>query len=210
VSGPATRLDPAGLARLSPRAGATGLLLGRDTDRAAVLVPLFRPEPTRCVVIAGPWLARVVVFRCLALGAKVLVRTTEPQRWDGLGTVIPGPTPATGHVGEPVLHVADLGGRTGGDLAADASWQTLFTVADQLTEPAAAVLASADTVLVQRMWPQQAEYVASALRVEPSVAQAIAALPDDSAVLLAEGQYRQLWLGSTALERRMFGPPQRM
>jgi hypothetical protein len=206
----ATRLDAAALARISPRAGANGLLLGRDTDHQPVLVPVFGPEPTRVVAIGGAWLARIVVFRCMALGARVLVRATEPQRWDGLVTVVPGPIPATGHAGEPVLHVAVLGGRSGGELAAGAGWQTLLTVADQLTEPAAAALAAAGPVLVQRMWPQQAEYVASVLRVAPAVAQAIAALPDDSAVLLADGAYRQLWLGPTAMERRLFGPPQRV
>jgi hypothetical protein len=215
-----TRMDASALARLSPRAGATGLLLGRDAQRAPVLVPLLRPEPTRAVLIGGSWLARIVVFRCLALGARVLVRTTEPRRWEGWDpagrvVVIPGPQPVTAHAGEPVLHVADLGGHTGGDLDADAGWQTLLTVADQLTDPAAAALAAADVVLVQRMWQQQASYVASVLRVDPpaaqaEAAQAAAALPDDSAVLFGAGTYRQLWLGPTALERRLFGPPQRV
>jgi hypothetical protein len=213
VSGPATRLDHAALARLSPRAGGTGLLLGRDPDRVPVVVPLLRPEPTRVLLIGGAWLARLVAFRCLALGARVLVRTTEPQRWNGLDanrvTVVPRPEPVTGHLGEPVLHVADLGGRDGGDLAPDAAWQTLLTVADQLTGPAAAALATADAVLVQRMWAQQAAYVASVLRVAPASVPAIEALPDDSAVLLRAGTYRQLWLGPTALERRLVGPAQR-
>ena len=219
VTGTPTRLDAAGLARLSPRAGATGLLLGRDAERAPVLVPLLRPEPTRVLLIGGAWLTRIVVFRCLALGARVLVRTTEPQRWDGLGaaaanapdrvTVVSGPDSAPGHAGEPVLHVADLGGRTGGDLPTGAAWQTLLTEADQLTEPAAAALRAADHVLVQRMWAEQAAYVASALRVDDAAARAAVALPDDAALLLGFGRYRQLWLGPTALEQRLFGPAQR-
>ena len=215
-------MDGSALGRLSPRPGATGLLLGRETGsgRAPVLLPLLRAEPTRVVLIGGSWLARIVVFRCVALGARVLVRTTEPRGWEGMDaagrvTVVPGPQPVTAHPGEPVLHVADLGGRTGGDLESGAGWQTLLTVADQLTDPAAAALPGADAVLVQRMWPQQASYVASVLRVEPpaaraAAAQAAAELPDDSAVLFSEGTYRQLWLGPTALERRQFGPPQRV
>jgi hypothetical protein len=220
VSGVGTRMDASALARLSPRAGAAGLLLGRDTERNPVLVPVLRPEPTRVVLIGGAWLTRIVVFRCLALGALVLVRTAEPRRWDGLGaaaanapgrvTVVPGPASVVGHAGEPVLHVADLGGPTGGDLAPDATWQTLLTVADQLTEPVAAALPGADHVLVQRMWMQQATYVASALRVDVAAAQAAAALPDDAALLFGGGRYRQLWLGPTALEQRLFGPPQRV
>ena len=227
VSGTATRMDAAALARLSPRVGATGLLLGRETGpdagRAPVLVPMLRPEPTRAVLIGGAWLARIVVFRCLALGARVLVRTTDPGRWNGLGaaaanapdrvSVITGAQPVTASPGEPILHVADLGGPAGGDLPSDAGWQTLLTVADQLTEPVARALPVADLVLVQRMWPQQAEYVASVRRVNQGAAQAVAALPDDRCVLFdgggGGGRYRQVWLGPTALEQRLFGPPQR-
>ena len=38
---------------------------------------------------------------------------------------------------------------------------------------------------------------------------ALRALPDDAALLLSFGKYRQLWLGPTALEQRLFGPAQR-
>jgi len=95
------------------------------------------------------------------------------------------------------------------DLPTGAAWQTLLTVADQLTEPAAAALRAADHVLVQRMWAEQAAYVASALRVDDAAARAAVALPDDAALLLGFGRYRQLWLGPTALEQRLFGPAQR-
>jgi hypothetical protein len=59
------------------------------------------------------------------------------------------------------------------------------------------------------MWPQQASYVA-ALRAAPAAAQAATVLPDDAALLFDGGTYRQLWLGPTALEQRLFGPPQRV
>jgi hypothetical protein len=219
VSGAATRMDATALARLSPSVGNTGLLIGRDTDRTPVLVPMFRPEPTRAVLIGGAWLARVVVFRCLALGARVLVRATDAGRWNGLGavaanapdrvSVVTGAQAVTAYAGEPVLHVADLGGRTGGDLPPGAGWQTLLTMADQLTEAVAATLPAADLVLVQRMWQQQAEYVASVRRVEPQAAAAVAALPDDRAVLLDGAGLRQVRLGPTALEQRLFGPARR-
>ena len=45
--------------------------------------------------------------------------------------------------------------------------------------------------------------------VDEAAARAAAALPDDAALLLGFGKYRQLWLGPTALELRLFGPPQR-
>jgi hypothetical protein len=65
-------------------------------------------------------------------------------------------------------------------------------------------------VLVQRMWPQQAAYVAALMRVDPAVGDAVGALPDDAAVLLGRGSQRQLSLAPTALEQRLFGPPQRV
>jgi hypothetical protein len=220
VTGTGLRMDAAALARFSPRTADTGLLLGRDTRRVPVLLPLLRPEPTRLVLIGGLWLARLVVFRSLALGAQVLVCTVDPRRWDGLGAaaanapgrvaVVPARPTVQAHAGEPVLHVVDGVAPAGAELGSGDRWQASLTVAEQLTGPAATALAYADAVLVQRMWPQQAAYVASLMRVDPAVGDAIGALPDDAAVLLSRGSQRQLSLVPTALEQRLFGPPQRV
>jgi hypothetical protein len=217
-------MDPATLSRLSPRVGDTGVLLGREAGddsggRAPVLLPMLRAEPTRLVLIGGLWLTRIVVFRCLALGTRVLVRTADPRRWDGLGaaaanapgrvSVVTAGEPVHAHAGEPVLHVADLDGQPAGELTANDHWQTVLTVASQLTAAAAGALATADAALLQRMWPQQASYVTSLMRVDSEVAQSLAALPDDAAVLIGRGSQRRLRLAPTALEQRLFGPPQR-
>jgi hypothetical protein len=210
-----------GVDALGVRAGASGLLLGRDADRAAVLLRMFRPEPTRIAMIGGLWLARILVFRGLAFGARVLVRTADPRRWQGLGEAAAGAADrvavladrgrvaAMGFPGEPVLHVFDMEGYRPADLAPGDAWQATLTVAAQLTEAAVEALAAADAVVVQRMWPQQAAYAATLLGLDPGVAEPVRSLPDDAVALLGGGTSRLVWLAPTPLEQRMFGPPER-
>jgi hypothetical protein len=210
-----------GVDALGLRAGPSGLLLGRDGDRAAVLLRVFRPEPTRIAVIGGLWLARLLVFRCLAFGARTQVRAADPRRWHGLGeaaagaadrvTVLAdrGRVTAVGFPGDPVLHVYDMEGYRPADLGPGDAWQATLTIAAQLTESAVEALAAADVVVVQRMWPQQAAYAATLLGLDPGVAEPVRTLPDDAVAVLGSGGCRLVWLAPTALEQRMFGPPER-
>lgn len=206
---------------LGLRAEHTGLLLGRGAAGDAVLVRLFRPQPTRIALIGGLWLARIAVFRALALGARVFVRTADERRWHGLGEVavgnpdrvriVTGGRPAVvGQVGEPVLHVHDIEGHRVFDLQPGDAWQTTLTVSAQLTDTAADALAVADAALVQRMWAQQAVYVAARLGVDPEAASEVESLPDGTVAVLSDGQVRVAWISPTEIELQMFGPPVRV
>ncbi|WP_431915428.1 hypothetical protein [Micromonospora wenchangensis] len=114
-------VSPAALARLSPSPLPAGLVLGADRRRAAVTIRLFRPEPTRVALVGGVWAGQLVAFRALALGARVVVLTTEPTTWAGFGPAALGPAagrvevraddrpvPTDGTPQQPTLIVRDL------------------------------------------------------------------------------------------------------
>ncbi|WP_203903159.1 hypothetical protein [Virgisporangium aliadipatigenens] len=214
------QVEPAAVGRFMTAGGPTGLLVGRGTDGQPALLRMFRAQPTRITVIGGVWLGRLVVFRALALGARVLVRTMDPGRWQGLGEAAtgsaervvlvqgqPGPTP--GYIGEPVLHVFDLDGARPADLGPTDAWQTTLTIGAQVTGAAAEALSGSDAAVVQRMWPQQAEYAAVVLGIDPEAAAPVADLPDDMVAVLRFGELSFVRLVPTSIERRMFGAPQR-
>jgi len=214
-------LSPAMAGAIGMNAEHTGLLLGRGAEGDAVLMRLFRPQPTRIALIGGLWLARITVFRALALGAQVFVRTSDERRWHGLGEVavgipervrvVTGGRPnIAARVGDPVLHVHDVEGQRVFDLQPGDAWQTTLSISAQLTDTAADALAVADAALVQRMWAQQAVYVAARLGVDPEAASEVENLPDDTVALLSDGQVRLAWVSPTDIEQQMFGVPGRL
>ncbi|WP_433215111.1 hypothetical protein ACQP00_05260 [Dactylosporangium sp. CS-047395] len=98
--------------------GPAGMLLGVDYQREPVPIRLFRTEPTYVTLVGGVWALRILVFRALALGARVLVTTADPRPWQGLGEwatgrpdrLLLGPAhhpPATSSPRTPLLVVTD-------------------------------------------------------------------------------------------------------
>ncbi len=120
------RLEPhrapvAALRQLAAPRMASGVLLGSDSDKASVVLRLFRPEVTRVAMVGGLWPARLLIFRALALGARVVVFTYRPEAWNGFGRVTTGrddrvavlpverPVVVAASPASPALHVYDLG-----------------------------------------------------------------------------------------------------
>ncbi|WP_145830791.1 hypothetical protein [Actinoplanes teichomyceticus] len=84
----------AGFGRLVLPTAWAGLTVGRNRYGHPVLIRLFRPEHTRALMIGGMRCAQLVVFRAMAVGARVLVRTDRPHAWEPFvrGTATPGST----------------------------------------------------------------------------------------------------------------------
>lgn len=212
-------ITPAVAGRLAAATSPTGLLLGREPDGRPALLRMFRPEPTRITVVGDPRLTWILVFRSLALGARALVTTTDPGRWNGLGEaatgsadrirIVGGPEPVQAYIAEPVLRVFDIGGRCLAEPGPNDSWQTTMTVARQVHEPATETLFGSDAVLVQRMWPAHVEHLAATIGIDPQVAAPIAAMPDDMVAVVRRGGVRFVRLSVTAIEQHMFGTQQR-
>ncbi|NNH71923.1 type VII secretion protein EccE [Nocardia uniformis] len=73
-----------------PSAGC-GQLLGSDADGSGVAVRLVGQGISSVYVAGELWLAQQLVFRALAVGERVLIRTDRPHAWEHLATTIGNP-----------------------------------------------------------------------------------------------------------------------
>jgi hypothetical protein len=215
--------DIAGLRRLTATAGPAGVILGRDFSGELTPVPLLRPEPTRVVLVGGPWATRLMVFRCLAVGCRVVVTTVAPARWTNLAEiagstdrvwVLPAhgtadlPLGPPGSV-QPVLHVNDIGLGTPGSRPPLGPWQTSLTVLPVLTAQSASNLTDANIVVLQRLGADEAELCASSLRLAPAAGHRLQQMHDEMLVVISGNQIRYLTFSTTSVEDQLLGPPRR-
>lgn len=212
----------AALHRLSATAGPAGIILGRDHSGALAPVRLLRPEPTRVALVGGSWAARLLVFRCLAVGAVVEVTTVSLARWTALGesagasgrltAIRPGdphePLSSRGSE-QPVVHINDVGLGNPMDRPAVGAWHTWVTVLPVLTSHSAPVVADANVVLMQRLGPEEADICVSALRLQPDTAAKLQQLHDDMVVVVVAGEPRYLFFAVTSVENEILGPARR-
>ncbi|THV22032.1 hypothetical protein [Glycomyces paridis] len=200
----------------------SGLVIGRDAEQLPVVAPFFRPEETRINLIGGVYLARLLVFRALAIGTRVAVCTTRPQEWNGLGetatgrgdrlAVLHGDQPVTVEASQhsPALYVYDVGERGSQTKPVLGPWRTQLTVLPRLTNFADSLTGEAHMTVLQRLTAEEAQVARSAIRVNQEVLQWLQMLHDDMIAMLRKGQKeRYLWCSPTSIESQMFGAPMR-
>lgn len=200
----------------------SGLVIGRDAEQVPVVAPFFRPEETRINLIGGVYLARLLVFRALAIGTRVAVCTTRPQEWNGLGetatgrsdrlAVLHGDQPVTVEASQhsPALYVYDVGERGSQTKPVLGPWRTQLTVLPRLTNYADELTGDAHMTVLQRLTAEEAQIARSAIRVNQEVLQWLQMLHDDMIAMLRKGQKeRYLWCAPTSIEAQMFGAPMR-
>lgn len=209
------------LSRLTVSSPGTGLILGMDVDRRTVPVRLFRTEPTRVTMVGGVWAAQLMVFRALALGARVAVMTADPGTWQGFGeratgqsgrvAVIHGEQPMAFSAApqQPVLVVHDLGLVGPGTAPELGPWQTQLTVLRRLDEPGVPSMQECHLVILQRLSLVEAALAASALRLSGQSTQLLQRMGDDMVALLGGGADRYVWLTQTGTEQQQIGAPRR-
>jgi hypothetical protein len=209
------------LAQLAPSPAGSGLILGSDAHRRLVPVRLFRSVPTTVALVGGIWAARFVAFRALAVGARVLVVTAEPQAWQGFGERATGqpdrvrvtgqePAPAAaGAAHQPVLVVYDLGPAGPRTPAAPGPWQTRLTLLRRLDQSGVAAVQEADLVVLPRLGEAEARLAGAALRLPDRSVGLLQAMAEDMAAVIGGGADTYLWLTQTELERQHLGSPGR-
>ncbi|MDP9797588.1 hypothetical protein J2S43_006100 [Catenuloplanes nepalensis] len=214
--------EPDGLAALTTPVPRGGLLLGRDRNGKPVPLEVFGPSGADIALIGNWWAARLIVFRALALGARVVVSSHAPDQWQNLGQwatgrpdrlmlvhglANPGSIPS-GTAIQPVLHVVDVHPE-----AAEAAltqplqpWQARLTVVQQLIPAAGTILRAATFAVVQRLNATEATVGAAPLRLSGRDVKLFQRLNVDMAVLLGNGPEAQyLWFTPTSIEQQALG-----
>jgi len=206
--------DPAGA--IAVHTGGAGLVIGQDRDQNPMTIGLFRPEPTTAVAIGGLALAQLLSFRALAIGAQVLVQTPRPAAWESFVHLSAGSTGAirqveragpdrTGSANQPQLLLIDNDSSATRENRPGASFATVLTVHDQLTQWNAGSLAGADIVLLQGLSLAEARLASSVLGIA-NPERALVGLPANEVVLVARKSLRTSRITETSIEQWLIGP----
>ncbi|MFI5906785.1 hypothetical protein [Dactylosporangium sp. NPDC051541] len=214
-------VTPAALKQMRGGTGATGLMLGVDYQRQPVPIRLFRAEPTRVTLVGGLWAQRILVFRALALGARVIVLTGDPRPWQGLGEWATGlndrlvlwndprPPDAPAAARQPLLVVTDVSQVGFGARPELGPWRTEVTVVRKLGAEHAHTLQGCDLVMLQKLNAQEAVVAGQALNLPASGTGLLQEMTPEMLALMGGGANRYVWLSPTAVEQQYHGPPQR-
>jgi type VII secretion protein EccE len=199
-----------------------GLMIGRNQSGGPVLIRLFRPEPTRALLVGGLPGAQLLVFRSMATGARVLVRTTRPHAWEpfvrgaanaGEGiTILPPGRPfdaPAGSVRQPTLTVLDTGSAPGGpEPSRDAGWQTVLVVRDEFGTADLPHATEADVVVLQRLTQAEATLLGGTLGLGET-ATYFPRMRTDMVAVINRRAVRWAVFSQTPIEQSLIGEPVR-
>lgn len=212
--------DPVGLAGLVLPVESPGVAIGRVNTGELVTFRMFRERPHKVALVGGLWPLRVVVFRALGTGARVVVRTYRPNDWQRFGRWAVGGNDrlalltqtqklnVPGVAGSPVLVVHDMGRWVDPAFEQLGRWQTLLSVVPDLSG-GTEVLAETDAMLAQRVSGPEAQEIQLAYRLDDETAHTLCQLTDDMLGVLGDGQDQVVWTVPSGVEQRAFGEPHR-
>jgi len=207
-----------GLGRLELHSGGAGLLLGMNRQNSPVTARLFRPEPTRAMLVGGLSCVQLLAYRALALGVRVIVQSARPAAWEhfaakagggGVGFIAPGvriEQPATETF--PQLVVIDVGPSVGELDAQAGSWRATLTVRDELTAWDVDTLMRADVAVMQPLSEVEAALAASALGLH-EIQEWMSRIRHDMVTLASHGTVRWALLAASPAEIQVVGNPSR-
>jgi hypothetical protein len=209
---------PGDIAQLHLPIGGDGLMIGTNRHGAPVTLRLFRPEPTRLVLIGGVRAAQLLALRAMALGARVVVQTSRPYAWEPFvrGVSTPGETIALIPAGRqvalppgtqmhPLLLMVDVG-PVGSD--SGAGWQATLVVRDELAPADVDTLSRADLVVLQPLRPDEAALAAGTLGLGEAQ-EWLTRIREDMVGVVNRRAVRWAMLSATPIERQLVGTPAR-
>ncbi|WP_026212492.1 hypothetical protein [Longispora albida] len=211
--------SPAALGALEIHAGGAGLLIGTNRQKQPVVARIFRPEPTKAVLVGGLRCAQLLAFRALALGAQVVIMSARPAAWQPFthgagapdllvyatpGSALPAPT-----ANRPQLLIVDVGPQVG-DLpdTSAANWRTTLVIREDLTAWDIDMLVRAHLVVLQPLTEIESALASSALGLS-DVQDWLHRIRADMVTVVSQGSVRWALLGTTAVERQLIGAPNR-
>lgn len=207
------------LDQLPIRRGSFGLRLGVSRNGEPVALRLFRPQPTRVLLVAGAWAAELLSFRALRSGARAVVFSELAAGWIELGrratgrtdrvaVRVPGDEVVTvASADVPVLRLDSIGQASEADLP---GWTTRLSVlppgavGQHAAVPTrAAQMAGCDLMLTQRLPPHEIAVLASLWGLTPQTQQALSVLPDAVLAVLTKSSVEYAWVDLTDAEREV-------
>jgi hypothetical protein len=209
-----------GLAELAAPIGAAGLVVGRDKNGQPVVIRLFREEPTSVALVGGWWATQLFVFRALALGARITVNTTSPQRWHDFArasgkpaaiTLIDSIAAARSDIAatRPTLAVTDLDITPAPPSPSSFAWHTGLTLLPKLTPLGTDHLRSANLVFLQRLAADEAAAAATVWRLSRETSGLLQMMDSDMLAIVGGGADRYVWTSQTSVEHQILGRPTR-
>ncbi|MBT8226905.1 MAG: hypothetical protein HKP61_03305 [Dactylosporangium sp.] len=213
-------VDPGAAPDLALADGGGGLMIGRNRHGTPVLLHALRQEPTRIAFFGGLACAQLLVFRMIALGARVVVQTLRPAEWTafaqriglGPGALLfaqPGERiPPAGSVARAEVVVADVGPIGWSLLDPAVAWRTTFVVRGEVMVGDEELLGGADAVLLQPLTAEEATVTVRALGTSQAESWLVRISP---ALITIVSRRVARWaaLSPTDLELRTIGPPVR-
>lgn len=206
---------------LQLRTAGAGVVLGINQQTAPVTARLFRPEPTRTMLVGGLRCAQLIAFRALAVGARLSVRSARLSTWETFirGTGVPAhevdlltpgaPAERPTSAARPQLVVQDTGSSADDqELSESGGWRATLTVREELTAWDIDALVRADLVVMQPLSETEAALAASALHMS-AVQQWMSQIREDMVTLISRGTARWALLSPTQIERNLIGRPTR-
>jgi hypothetical protein len=176
--------------------------------------------------IGGWWAAQLLVHRCVAYGATVLVSALDTPNPGEHGTVASHdqwlsldrhaggtgrvqlapaePANVVASVTQPVFHLHDTGPVTP-DAPTKQPWHTRLVVQSRVTSTSHQALAGADLILTQRLEHRDAAMVGAALLLAPDLISRLTAMDNEMVAAFRGQAFRFIWLSPTAQEREIFG-----
>jgi hypothetical protein len=198
---------------------AGGLVLGHSRPQQPVVIRLFGNRPTSVGIFAAAYVARLLAFRALAVGAQVSVLTPRPAGWQALIAAAPPrrvtvgrpglPTPAGNSPVRPLLLCEDVGAGEATLRRDLAAWQTQVLLRPFVTPQLIGPLRSFDLVVLQRIQPEAVYPIQLAFGLPDRTAQWFARMPDHTVAALAGGRVEFVNLVPTSTETGALGPPTR-
>jgi hypothetical protein len=209
------------LAQLAVPASGSGMIIGVAPTQQLVTLRFFRAEPTRIALVGGAWGGQFLIFRALALGARVAVVTGEPSAWHGFGeratgrddlvrvfrAEFPLSLPSSPYL--PSLIVYDLGVAGPAAPLQLGPWQTQLTILRRLEGSGVPSIQDCDVAILQRLQRDEAELAGSALRLPTHMVSLLQTMAIDTAALWGSGAKRYVMLVQTEIERTCTGTPRR-
>ncbi|WFE22522.1 hypothetical protein O7621_04010 [Solwaraspora sp. WMMD937] len=225
MTGPLSIVPPTGLHTAGPealgdvrlRAGGDGMVVGRNRQGGPVAVRLFRPEPTRLLLVGGLRCAQLLALRAMALGAYLFIQTAREPDWRGflhqcgLGQesasflppgAQPPPPPSPAH---PQLLAVDVGPAMGGTSEVGVPWRTTMVVRNDMGSWDLDPLVRSDLVVLQRLTAAEAALVASALGFTEAQSW-LTRIHPEMVGLVSQGRLQWVMLHPTSMESALLGP----